>query len=101
MGGVTRDKADEQGISTMQLPLGEHIDMGSFSKVLAVNHVLSIVLNYQATKDWRYTFDKSVPGRKTFLRPPDEQPAEAPVTASAADSSAGASVPDQKSSQDE
>lgn len=65
--GVTRAKADEQGIGTMQLPLGEHIEMGSFSRVLAVNHVLSIVLELQAGGKWRQVLEKCIPGRKKFI----------------------------------
>lgn len=37
----------EQGIATAQLPLGEYVEMGSCSRVLAVNHVLQIVVEHQ------------------------------------------------------
>eukprot|EP00971_Amphidinium_carterae_P201756 4003560-Amphidinium_carterae.1 len=41
--------------------------MGANSRVLTCNHVLDIVLEHQATQDWRATFEKCVPGRKKFL----------------------------------
>merc|ERR1711870_190620 len=73
--------------------------MGSFSKVLTVNAVLNIVLNYQASNDWRFTFEKSVPGRKTFLRQAEDQLADAAVSLPVADSSADAIVPDDSNAQ--
>lgn len=65
--GATRDKADAQEIATARLPLQEHIDMGSFSKVLTTNNVLEMILENQRCSDWRATFQKCLPGRKKFL----------------------------------
>eukprot|EP00930_Biecheleria_cincta_P098238 TRINITY_DN89911_c0_g1_i1.p1 TRINITY_DN89911_c0_g1~~TRINITY_DN89911_c0_g1_i1.p1 ORF type:complete len:436 (-),score=89.11 TRINITY_DN89911_c0_g1_i1:454-1761(-) len=65
--GVTMAKAQEQKIATAQLPISRHIDMGAYSRVLTVNHVLQIVLEHQATGDWRHVFEKCIPGRKTFI----------------------------------
>lgn len=65
--GVTMAKAQEQRIATAQLPISRHIDMGAYSRVLTVNHVLQIVLEHQATGDWRHVFEKCIPGRKKFI----------------------------------
>ncbi|CAK0888766.1 unnamed protein product [Prorocentrum cordatum] len=62
--GCTLAKAADQGIASAQLPLSQHIDLGASRRVLTVNHVLQIVVEYQLTGDWRQTFEKCVPGRK-------------------------------------
>merc|ERR1719188_777413 len=67
--GATLNKAKSQGIASAQLPLGEYIEMGAFSRVLAVNHVFQMTVEHQLTKDWRQVFEKCVPGRKQFLQP--------------------------------
>jgi tRNA (guanine9-N1)-methyltransferase len=67
--GVTMAKAEEQSIAAAQLPISQHIDMGTFSRVLTVNHVLQIVLEHQAVGNWRQVFEKCIPGRKTFIDP--------------------------------
>eukprot|EP00439_Symbiodinium_sp_Y106_P019813 s1668_g2.t1 len=64
--GRTLEKAQTQGIAAEQLPLSEHIEMGSYSRVLTVNHVLNMILDYQATNDWRGVCERCVPGRKVM-----------------------------------
>merc|ERR1719188_1505696 len=73
--GATLNKAKSQGIASAQLPLGEYIEMGAFSRVLAVNHVFQMTVEHQLTKDWRQVFEKCVPGRKQFLQPGGGGPA--------------------------
>ncbi|CAE8614153.1 unnamed protein product [Polarella glacialis] len=65
--GATMDKAVEQEIATAQLPLAAHIEMGVSSRVLAVNHVFAMVLDHQASGDWRGVCDRCVPGRKVMV----------------------------------
>lgn len=73
--GKTLEKANMQKIASAQLPLGEHVDMGTYCRVLTVNHVVDMVIEYQACKDWRQVCDKCVPGRK--LRVAQDKDAEA------------------------
>merc|ERR1712032_985219 len=72
--GKTKLKADEQGICSMKLPLGEHIQMGAYSHVLAVNHVLSIIIEHQHSRNWREALEKSIPGRKVWTESSDTAP---------------------------
>lgn len=65
--GITKKKADEQGIASARLPLDEHLDMGAFSRILTVNQVAEILVHQQGCEDWRETFGKCVPGRKVFI----------------------------------
>ncbi|KAF4676721.1 cytosolic iron-sulfur protein assembly [Perkinsus chesapeaki] len=70
---ITKEKADELGLRTARLPLGEVVDMGEHSKVLTVNHVLEIMAQLwqrQHSKksvtedDWREVCLECLPGRK-------------------------------------
>lgn len=83
--GVTSLKAEEQKIATAALPLTKYVDMGTYSRVLTVNHVLQIVLEHQRCGDWREAIDKGIPGRKKFT---DD---EAAVASTAQDAGVGAS----------
>jgi tRNA (guanine9-N1)-methyltransferase len=56
-------KAEEQGIATARLPIGEFIQM-STRKILAVNHVFEILLNYLDSRDWNQAFLAVIPERK-------------------------------------
>jgi len=64
--GRTLQKAQEQGIRTARLPLSEHISLLS-SRVLTVNHVLSCIVEHQASGNWRSVLEKCIPGRKQFV----------------------------------
>lgn len=64
--GVTAQKAEEQKIATASLPLSKFVDMGTYSRVLTVNHVLQIVLEHQRCGDWKEAIEKAIPGRKNF-----------------------------------
>lgn len=52
-----------QGIATARFPLQEHVQL-STSPVLTVNHVFSILLEYQRSGDWLQSFMKVLPQRK-------------------------------------
>ncbi|XP_070614057.1 tRNA methyltransferase 10 homolog A [Erythrolamprus reginae] len=61
--GITYKRAQEQGISHAQLPLGNFVKMNS-RKVLAVNHVFEIILAYLEKKNWEEAFFTILPQRK-------------------------------------
>ncbi|XP_044536200.1 tRNA methyltransferase 10 homolog A isoform X3 [Gracilinanus agilis] len=61
--GITYKQASEHGIHHAQLPLGDFVKMNS-RKVLAVNHVFEIVLEYLETRDWQEAFFSILPPRK-------------------------------------
>ncbi|KAK2116051.1 tRNA methyltransferase 10 [Saguinus oedipus] len=61
--GVTYKQASDYGINHAQLPLGNFVKMNS-RKVLAVNHVFEIILEYLETRDWQEAFFTILPQRK-------------------------------------
>ncbi|KAJ1920465.1 tRNA (guanine(9)-N(1))-methyltransferase [Mycoemilia scoparia] len=60
---LTLDKANKQGISHGQLPIGEYIQLGSRS-VLTVNQVYQILLSFLDCHDWKQAFLNVIPERK-------------------------------------
>lgn len=61
--GLTMKKAEEQGIQTAKLPIGNYLKMSS-SQVLTVNQVVEILLKFLETKDWKESFFHVIPQRK-------------------------------------
>ncbi|KAJ7967845.1 tRNA (Guanine(9)-N1)-methyltransferase [Quillaja saponaria] len=61
--GITMKKAEEQGIQTAKLPIGNYLKMSS-SQVLTVNQVLEILLKFLESRDWRASFFQVIPQRK-------------------------------------
>lgn len=61
--GFTYKQASDYGIDHAQLPLGNFVKMNS-RKVLAVNHVFEIILEYLHTRDWQEAFFTILPQRK-------------------------------------
>ncbi|CAI5784619.1 tRNA methyltransferase 10 homolog A isoform X1 [Podarcis lilfordi] len=61
--GITYKRAQEEGISHAQLPLGIFVKMNS-RKVLAVNHVFEIILAFLEKRDWEEAFFTVLPQRK-------------------------------------
>lgn len=61
--GITMKKAQEQGIQTGKLPIGNYLKMSS-SQVLTVNQVLEILLKFLETRDWKASFFQVIPQRK-------------------------------------
>ncbi|XP_074269513.1 tRNA (guanine(9)-N1)-methyltransferase [Silene latifolia] len=61
--GLTMKKAQEQGIQTAKLPIGNYLKMSS-SQVLTVNQVVEILLKYLEIRDWKTSFFQVIPQRK-------------------------------------
>ncbi|XP_062055814.1 tRNA methyltransferase 10 homolog A isoform X5 [Lepus europaeus] len=61
--GITYKQASDYGIDHAQLPLGNFVKMNS-RKVLAVNHVFEIILEYLERRDWQEAFCTILPQRK-------------------------------------
>uniref|UniRef100_A0A061RBJ9 tRNA (guanine(9)-N(1))-methyltransferase n=2 Tax=Tetraselmis sp. GSL018 TaxID=582737 RepID=A0A061RBJ9_9CHLO len=61
--GLCQRKAEKEGIATASLPIGPHLHLVS-SKVLTVNHVVEILLQYAECQDWREALLKVIPQRK-------------------------------------
>ncbi|XP_004594363.1 tRNA methyltransferase 10 homolog A [Ochotona princeps] len=61
--GITYKQASDYGIDHAQLPLGHFVKMNS-RKVLAVNHVFEIILEYLESRDWQEAFFTILPQRK-------------------------------------
>ncbi|CAO2600176.1 tRNA methyltransferase 10 homolog A [Lemmus lemmus] len=61
--GLTFKQASSYGIEHAQLPLADFVKMNS-RKVLAVNHVFEIILEFLETRDWQEAFFTILPQRK-------------------------------------
>ncbi|KAK7412750.1 hypothetical protein VNO78_04346 [Psophocarpus tetragonolobus] len=61
--GITLKKAEEQGIQTAKLPIGNFMKMSS-SQVLTVNQVVEILLKFLETREWKTAFYAVIPQRK-------------------------------------
>ncbi|XP_051041375.1 LOW QUALITY PROTEIN: tRNA methyltransferase 10 homolog A-like [Phodopus roborovskii] len=79
--GLTLKQASIYGIEHAQLPLADFVKMNS-RKVLAVNHVFEIILEFLETRDWQEAFFTILPQRKGAVpahkasenSPQDQQP---------------------------
>ncbi|KAL8160821.1 hypothetical protein V2J09_012310 [Rumex salicifolius] len=74
--GITLKKAQEEGIRTAKLPIGNYLKMSS-SQVLTVNQVVEILLKYLDTRDWKASFFEVIPQRKRCDAGTDENGREA------------------------
>ncbi|EGG02758.1 uncharacterized protein MELLADRAFT_90649 [Melampsora larici-populina 98AG31] len=61
------EKAERLGIHHAQLPIGEYMKELKSRKVLTVNQVLEILLNWISNHDWRKSFELVIPQRKFQL----------------------------------
>ena len=74
---VTLRKSSSLNINCFRLPIEEHMKRRmnnedgdkkyNFSKILALNQVLDILLNYNLKKDWKSALAIGVPHRKGFF----------------------------------
>ncbi|CAL1527450.1 unnamed protein product [Lymnaea stagnalis] len=64
--GFCHNLAEEKGLAHAQLPISEYLNMKT-RKVLAVNHVFSILLRYTECHDWKAAFLAELPARKQAL----------------------------------
>ena len=61
--GLCYKRAVQGEFAHAQLPIGQYVKMSS-RKVLTINHVFEILLEYSYSKDWREAFFKVLPNRK-------------------------------------
>ncbi|CAK7201861.1 hypothetical protein SEUCBS139899_004576 [Sporothrix eucalyptigena] len=61
--GLCYGRAQERGIPTAKLPIGDYMVMAS-RQVLTTNHVVEIMLNWLETGDWATAFTNVIPKRK-------------------------------------
>ncbi|KAF9892933.1 hypothetical protein FE257_000525 [Aspergillus nanangensis] len=61
--GVCFRQAEEKGIKTAKLPIGDYIQMAS-RQILATNHVVDIMLRWLELGDWGKAFMQVLPPRK-------------------------------------
>ncbi|WVW80344.1 hypothetical protein I302_102324 [Kwoniella bestiolae CBS 10118] len=62
--GLCQSKAEKLGIKTARLPIGKFIENLPTRKVLTVNQVFDILLQYIAQNDWQKAFESVIPQRK-------------------------------------
>ncbi|TXT13563.1 hypothetical protein VHUM_00930 [Vanrija humicola] len=63
---LCQNKADKLNIRTARLPIGTFIENLPTRKVLTVNQVYSILVQYVALQDWAAAFEAVIPQRKFF-----------------------------------
>lgn len=61
--GVCLKKAQEQGIATARLPIGEYVQLASH-QVMCTNHVVEMLIKWGDVKDWEIAFKSVIPTRK-------------------------------------
>ncbi|KAI0984707.1 hypothetical protein GJ496_011379 [Pomphorhynchus laevis] len=57
--------AVEKGFSHARLPIDRFVTMKT-RRVLTVNHVMQIMINYVASNDWKTAFESAIPARTGF-----------------------------------
>lgn len=60
---LCQKRAEEKGIRTAKLPIGDYMQMAS-RQVLATNHVVEIMSKWLETGDWGVAFQEVIPKRK-------------------------------------
>jgi tRNA (guanine9-N1)-methyltransferase len=68
--GTTFERANQLGVKTAKLPLGEYLNKMAVKRVLTCNHVLQILLEYRKCGgDWGKAFASVLPKRKFAASP--------------------------------
>lgn len=62
--GCSFEKANALGVATARLPIDSFLQRMASSKVLAINHVIEIILHFQASGCWEQALLSAVPSRK-------------------------------------
>ncbi|KAF8925517.1 tRNA (guanine(9)-N(1))-methyltransferase [Dissophora ornata] len=73
---LCQSKAEKLGIETAQLPIGDYIQMSS-RRILTVNQVFEILLQFIECHDWKEAFLKVIPQRKLEEKPRVRRSADA------------------------
>ncbi|KAI9506526.1 guanine-1-methyltransferase-domain-containing protein [Coemansia spiralis] len=60
---LTLDKAESQGISHGQLPIGKYVRM-STRKIMTVNQIFEMLIKFLEVSDWEQAFLEAIPQRK-------------------------------------
>ncbi|KAF9183398.1 tRNA (guanine(9)-N(1))-methyltransferase [Haplosporangium sp. Z 11] len=60
---LCQNKAEKLGLETAQLPIGDYIQMSS-RRILTVNQVFEILMQFIECNDWKEAFLKVIPQRK-------------------------------------
>lgn len=68
--GLSYAAAQRHGVRAARLPIKESVDIGNRCKVLTINHVVDVLIRYEAlraagTPDWATAIDEALPTRRT------------------------------------
>ncbi|KAG5498809.1 hypothetical protein JKF63_03098 [Porcisia hertigi] len=68
--GLSYASAQRHGVRTARLPIKESVELGNRCKVLTINHVVEVLIQYEqlraaGTPDWAQAIDKALPTRRT------------------------------------
>lgn len=80
---VTLSKCEKLKIRTYALPIEKYMSRKqedgctyTYNKILTINQVFEILTTFHADKDWRTALAASVPKRKGFILPQQQQQSE-------------------------
>lgn len=79
------DKANESGVRVMRLPIGRYLASLQTRKVLTVNQVFEILLQWVETRDWEQSLLAVMPKRKFVHKGNPEEQNELPSQGSEVD----------------